>query len=103
MGGVSRYASAALNPKDITYVFVGRTILPHGNENPKQVSQKSKEAAPWFAGLAIQVFEQLKNVWWIPDHAELEELRKLDSFSKLKPYLKNADNVLEWQGLSGRD
>ena len=70
-----------------------------GKDTPNQVTEKSKETAPWFAGLALQVFEELGSVWWIPDNAELEELKKLDSFSRLEKYLKKPDTVFKWQGL----
>ncbi|MEE9311990.1 MAG: multiheme c-type cytochrome [Planctomycetota bacterium] len=89
-----------MNAEKITYVFIGRTVLPTDKGLTTSVSDKSKLAAPWYAGLAASVFKELDNVWWFPDQTELTVLQELDCFDDLGQYFKDSKENHVWSDLS---
>ncbi|MCC7509069.1 MAG: hypothetical protein IT464_06815 [Planctomycetes bacterium] len=61
--------AAAANAEEVAFVFIGRTVLPY-SEGGTPLGEKTVQSAPWFASVALAVFEELGESYWLPDDEE---------------------------------
>ncbi|MCZ7606602.1 MAG: cytochrome c family protein [Planctomycetota bacterium] len=82
----------------MSYLFIGRTVLPFSSPYDYSLDEKSISAAPWYAGLASSVFDAMGTVFYLPDDEERTSLQSTGCNSLLR-YMPTSPTV-KWGNLT---